>query len=35
MTKNFKVEEFKCKCGFETRFEKAFITEYKAKWSLD
>lgn len=31
----FTGEQFKCKCGFETRFEKAFITEYKAKWSLD
>lgn len=31
----FNGEQFECKCGWQSGFDKEFINEYKNKWSSD
>jgi hypothetical protein len=31
---HFNGQQFACHCGWESRFDPAFIAEYKAKWGL-
>lgn len=31
---SFDGEQFRCVCGWRSKFDMAFIAEYKAKWNL-